>query len=100
MRRYSDIAILKDSKNRSHYGTTKYPEIPLSFEDIYVYTTEGDRFDLLAQQYYNDSSLWWIISSANSDLPQNSYYIPEGRQIRIPQNLGSVISQFKALNGR
>jgi len=37
---------------------------------------------------------------ANSDLPQNSYYIPEGRQIRIPQDIGSVISQFKALNGR
>jgi phage tail protein X len=100
MRRYQDITVLKDSKGKNYYGTTKYPEIPLSFEDIYVYTTQGDRFDLLAQEYYSDSSLWWIISSANSDLPQNSYYIPEGRQIRIPQNIGAVISQFKALNGR
>jgi len=100
MKRYQETKILKDSKNRNYYGTTKYPRIPLSLGDIYVYTTQGDRFDLLAEQYYSDSSLWWIISMANSDLPQNSYYIPEGRQIRIPQDIGSVISQFKALNGR
>jgi hypothetical protein len=37
---------------------------------------------------------------ANSGLPQNSYYIPEGKQIRIPQNIAAVISQFKSLNGR
>lgn len=100
MKRYQDIKILNNPKGKRYYGTTKYPEIPLSLEDIYVYTTQGDRFDLLAQQYYNDSSLWWIISSANSDLPQNSYYIPEGKQIRIPQNIAAVFSQFKALNGR
>jgi phage tail protein X len=100
MRRYQDIKVFNDSKGKKHYGTTKYPEVPLSFSDIYVYTTQGDRFDLLAQQYYSDSSLWWIISCSNSDLPQNSYYIPEGRQIRIPQDISPIISQFKALNER
>ncbi|MDA9981147.1 hypothetical protein N9H39_00080 [Gammaproteobacteria bacterium] len=100
MKRYQNTEILNDPQGKRYYGTTKYPEIPLSLEDIYVYTTQGDRFDLLAQQYYSDSSLWWIISSSNSDLPQNSYYIPEGRQIRIPQNIAAVISQFRALNER
>ena len=41
MRRYQDIKVLNDSKGRKYSGTTKYPEIPLSFEDIYVYTTLG-----------------------------------------------------------
>ena len=100
MGRYTEIKILKTNKGKRYYSTTKYPDIPLSFDDIYVYTTQGDRFDILAQQYYNDSSLWWIISSANSDLPQNSYYIPEGTQIRIPQNIAGVISNFSSLNGR
>jgi phage tail protein X len=72
-----------------------------------VYTTQGDRFDVLAQQYYNDSSLWWVISIANtatagtslpSDLPQNSLVVPEGLQIRIPNNPQSVISAFKLIN--
>ncbi len=98
MRRYEYTETLQDSKNKRYYGTTKYPEIPLSFSDIYLYTTQGDRFDLLANQYYNDPTLWWIISSANSGLPQNSYYIPEGQQIRVPQNIGPIISDFKALN--
>ena len=100
MKRYQNTKIFDTPKGHRFYCTTKYPEISLSLEDIYVYTTQGDRFDLLAQQYYSDSSLWWIISSANSALPQNSYYIPEGQQIRIPQNIASVISQFKALNER
>ena len=98
MDRYSKASILRNDKGNRYVSTIKYPNIPLSLEDIYVYTTQGDRFDILAQQYYNDPSLWWIISSANSDLPQNSYYIPEGTQIRIPQNTTQVLSLFDSLN--
>ena len=25
----------------------------------------GDRLDTIAQKYYNDSTLWWIIAIAN-----------------------------------
>tara|TARA_R110000737_G_scaffold60275_2_gene87020 strand:+ start:120 stop:422 length:303 start_codon:yes stop_codon:yes gene_type:complete len=98
MNRYQNIPKYLTTKGKRFYGTTKYPTIPLSIDDIYVYTTQGDRFDILAQQYYKDSSLWWVISSSNSALPQNSYYIPEGQQIRIPQNIAGVIAEFDALN--
>ena len=98
MSRYQTSSNLKTAGGKRYKGTTKYPTIPLSFEDIYVYSTQGDRFDILAQQYYGDSSLWWIISSANSDLAQNSYYIPEGTQIRIPQNTTQILSLFDNLN--
>ncbi len=89
------------------YQTTRYPEVPLSDQDIYLYTTQGDRFDVLALTYYEDQSLWWIISIANtaiagtslpSDLPQNSLVIPEGIQIRIPANYPGVLNSFKKLN--
>lgn len=98
MSRYQISSNLKTSGGKRYKGTTKYPTIPLSFEDIYVYSTQGDRFDILAQQYYGDSSLWWVISSANSDLAQNSYYIPEGNQVRIPQNITQILSLFDNLN--
>ena len=65
MRRYSNISIIKNTDDKNMYQTVKYPEIGRSFEDIYVYTTIGDRFDTLAQQYYGDSSLWWVIANAN-----------------------------------
>ena len=89
------------------YQTTKYPEVPLSNNDVYVYASQGDRFDILADQYYDDQSLWWIISIANtavagtslpSDLPQDSLVIPEGKQIRIPANYSEVLNSFKVLN--
>lgn len=96
MTRYSNITFSPNGKR--YFSTVKYPTIPLSLDDVYVYSTIGDRFDILADQYYSDSKLWWIISIANSDLPQDSYYIPEGQQIRIPQNIAGVISEFNALN--
>lgn len=98
MNRYKDILIFKNLTGKRYYGTTKYPEIPLNFNDIYVYSTVGDRFDILALQYYSDSTLWWVISTANYNLTQGSYYIPEGYQIRIPANISRIITQYNALN--
>ena len=106
MNRYQDIPITKIDKKQV-YQTSRYPEVPLSNDDVYVYTTQGDRFDVLANQYYKDQSLWWIISIANtavagtslpSDLPQNSLVIPEGIQIRIPANYANIINSFKLIN--
>lgn len=106
MNRYQYTPTTKIDKKLC-YQTTKYPEVPLSDGDTYVYTSQGDRFDTLAYQYYNDQSLWWIISIANtatagtdlpSDLPQNSLIIPEGSQIRIPANYSGVVNSFKVLN--
>jgi len=95
--RYQNIPIEKINGKRV-YQTTRYPEIPLNENDIYVYTTQGDRFDILAQQYYGDQSYWWIISIANAQLFQNSLVIPEGIQLRIPTNLAGILSSFNLLN--
>jgi hypothetical protein len=106
MNRYQNIPITVVDRIPI-YQTTRYPEIPLSDNDTYVYSTQGDRFDILADQYYGDQSLWWIISITNtavagtslpSDLPQDSLIIPEGKQIRIPANYAEVLDSFKVLN--
>jgi hypothetical protein len=75
MNRYQNIPKTKIDGNLV-YQTSRYPEVQLSPNDIYVYTTQGDRFDILAQQYYKDSSLWWVISIANNDLNQSTLIIP------------------------
>jgi phage tail protein X len=98
MNRYQSISTTTNSQGIKYYKNSKYPEIPLSVNDIYAISTSGDRFDLLAQQYYGDSSLWWIISIANENLSQNSLYIPEGTQIRIPSNPTAIISSYNQLN--
>ncbi len=98
MARYSRIPITKDDTGTRLYRTVKYPIIPRRENDIYVITTEGDRYDILAQQYYQDSSLWWVISSANGNLPQNSLFPPVGIQLRIPGNLENILQSYNALN--
>jgi phage tail protein X len=95
--RYQNIPIEKINGKRV-YQTVRYPEIPLNENDTYVYTTQGDRFDILAQQYYKDQSYWWIISIANAQLFQNSIVIPEGIQLRIPSDLVGILSSFNLLN--
>jgi len=82
-----------------YYKTTLYPTIPLSENDIYIITDSGDRLDLLANQFYNDFELWWIISIANPNkINMGSIFIKEGTQLRIPLNVSEVIDKFNTLN--
>jgi phage tail protein X len=60
--------------------------------------TQGDRYDLLALNYYGNSSLWWIIAAANPNLGLNTLILPEGQQIRIPGNFSQVVSEFSLIN--
>jgi hypothetical protein len=79
--------------------STRYPELPHDVNDIYVITTEGDRLDLLAQQFYGDTNLYWIIASGNPDIiPQNSLFIPVGAEIRIPYNVSLAKTLFNIIN--
>ena len=97
MNRYKNIPVIK-TDNKPNYQTTRYPEVPLNDNDTYVYSTQGDRFDVLANQYYGDQSLWWIISTANEELTQDSLVIPLQKQIRIPSDPNSAIEAFNRLN--
>ena len=98
MNRYQGIPIIKENSGKRAYTTSRYPEIPLSENDIYVYTTQGDRYDLLALSYYNDSSLWWVIAIANPSVSLSTLVIPEGVQIRIPNNVAAVVDEFRLIN--
>lgn len=98
MGRYTRVPLRKDTEGTQFYSTVRYPEVPVSDDDLYVITEAGDRYDLLAQQYYGDSTLWWAISSANNGSEQNSYYAPEGVQLRIPSNIQGLVSNFEQEN--
>ena len=98
MNRYSKIPKRKTLSGTELYRTVKYPEVAFSDNDLYVITEVGDRYDLLANQYYGDSTLWWAISSANYGSKQNSYFPPIGVQLRIPANIQGLISNFESEN--
>ena len=98
MNRLKSIIKRTGSKGK-FYKYIKYPEVPLSFDDIYIITKSEDRLDLLANQFYGDTSLWWIISIANPGLvKRDSFFVPGGVQLRIPANRQSIIEDFNNLN--
>jgi len=83
MNRYQDLSIIKDQNGRRKFTTTFIPYIDKSDNDIYVITDPSDRLDLLANQFYSDSTGWPIIATANN-LGQGTLNVEAGIQIRIP----------------
>ncbi len=102
--RYNNITLIPFSEAEGNKifpikKSVRYPELPKDINDIYAITTLGDRLDLLAQQFYGDVNLWWIIASGNPDIiPQNSLFIPVGIEIRIPYNVSLAKTLFNTLN--
>jgi len=81
--RYSNIeTIIKTGKGKV-YDSVLFPHIELSDSDIVVMSKQGDRLDLLANEYYNDSSLWWVIAIKNN-LTDVDLTLKEGLILRIP----------------
>jgi nucleoid-associated protein YgaU len=98
--RLENISIEKKKQQR-YYRSLKYPNIPLSVNDLYVVTTAGDRLDLLANQFYNDIRLWWVIATANRDIVRrDSYGLKPGLEIRIPTNIQRILQDFQNLNNK
>ena len=94
MSRYSNTKITRKSllpkqkKNVLSYETTFYQRIPETNGDLHVISTEGDRLDNLAFQFYGDPSLWWYIAKANNLTAMN---IPAGKSLVIPASVEGAI---------
>lgn len=98
--RYDNDLVEKDPKTGvRYYRALKYPEIPLSVNDIYIISAFGDRLDQLADQYYDSVEDYWIIAVANT-LPGDSLFITPGTQIRIPSDITDVKRRFNELNNK
>lgn len=105
MNRYNNIKKLRNQNEfvgtlgTQYYGFIQYPEIPINENDIWVETEFGDRLDLLANRFYGDVTLYWIISSANPDkINMGSLTLPIGSQIRIPTDITNIIDDYNLIN--
>ncbi len=96
--RYQNIPITKaDVTGSQYYQTNVYPTIQPTDSDYYVITTVEDRLDLIALDFYQDQSLWWVIASANA-LPGDSLYPPIGVQLRIPTDIKTILDNYTLIN--
>ena len=96
--RYDNNTIFTTLQGKPYFENKRYPNIPVSVNDLYVVTTVGDRLDLLAYQYYNDSNLWWVIAFANNNITKGSMFPVPGTQLRIPIDLSNVMRLYNQFN--
>lgn len=83
---------------KQYYKAKQFPAIPPADNDLYVVTVEGDRLDLLAYTYYQDASLWWVISAVNNNITLGSMFPIPGTQLRIPIDINNVLTIFGNYN--
>ena len=97
--KYKNIKTLKTDQGKSYKNNSVLPDSTPSVQDIYVITTNGDRLDNLAFEFYNDTSLWWVIAAANPDkLRRDTFYVDGGLQIRIPTDPRGYVTSYNVLN--
>ena len=99
MSRYEDTRIRRNKDLNRVYSYTMYPRIPLKNSDIFITTTYGKRLDLLANEYYKDSTLWWIIAQANGIKGFTALYTKNFRgELRIPTQIQDIKDEFELIN--
>ena len=95
--RYDNAKILRDRDGNRYFRPTIVPNIPLEDSDIFMVPRVGDRFDTLAQKYYGDSTLWWIIAKAN-ELSNGKLALDPNQKIRIPMNIDAILDSVRLSN--
>lgn len=95
--RYNDTRIIK-REGKELTGSKVFTTPPASESDYYVISNTGDRFDLLAKEYYNDVKLWYVIAAANPNVRRDSLNITPGVQLRIPLPVQRVVEYIERQN--
>ena len=99
---YRNISLRENPQTfKKNFVNVIYPDIILGPDDTYLTTTVGDRLDLLADQFYKDASLWWIINNANPDTTRgDSLVVRKGVTLRIPglSIIPDLMQAFEKIN--
>lgn len=96
--RYEFLNIKQNENGDRVYTTMINPEIQTENE-VFVEIEVGKRLDVLANEYYNDSSLWWVIAAANN-LGKGTLFVEAGTRLRIPQDVNQAYAQLRRTNDR
>lgn len=95
--RYVDAKIVPNSEGNRVLTSNIYPPIQQQDGDIYIVTVYNDTLDNIAQAFYNDPSLWWVLAEANA-LGKGTLKVPSGTQLFIPTNFPKIENDLSRLN--
>lgn len=91
--RYRKEKILKDKNGIRYYKPTIVQNIPLQDTDRFIFPFDGDRLDIIAQRYYGDSNLWWIIAKAN-EISDGQIGLDPEKKIRVPIDIENILNKL------
>jgi len=93
------FAALVSSDGIEFWDLLDLPEIVVQAGDLQYTVVESDRIDLIAQKFYGDPVLWWVIAAANGmELVPNELH--SGQTLRIPSPSYVVQQLFKKSKAR
>ena len=95
--RYKTAKVRRDKNGTRYYKPTIVPNVPIKDSDIFVYPVYGDRFETIAQRYYNDSTLWWIVAKAN-ELSKGQISPDPLKKLRIPTEIDDILESVEKSN--
>lgn len=96
MGRYSTSKVIRDDNSKRKLTTTIIPSDFTSESKVLIEITTPDRLDKLANIFYNDSTLWWVLAAANQ-LGKGTMWIPAGTIMEIP-DISSVMTDIEQTN--
>lgn len=81
--RYSNTPLINYDGKYS-FEKRRLVEFDLTDSELYL-VKEGDTYDGLAHEFYNNSNLWWVLLDANKDLVPGFFEgLVPGTQLNIP----------------
>lgn len=97
--RYQILRVILDNQQR-YLETYNQVTIPESDDDTYhiVKFNEEGRLDIIANDYYNNSSYWWILAIANEMIDPFSF--KKGIMLRVPPMSSVVKTENEVLYRR
>ena len=99
MCRYIDTRLKRKPSGERAYSYTLYPKIPVKNSDIFIEPTYGTRLEVLANEYYKDPTLWWIIAQANGIKGFTALYTENFKgQLRVPTEIQDILDEFSLMN--
>jgi nucleoid-associated protein YgaU len=91
---FSEHLKVRDVKHISHYVTPQLPSVDSeTFSKLQIQThiwKAGDRLYKLANEYYNDPTLWWIIAWFNKKPTESHFEV--GQIVLIPKPLNKIMN--------
>lgn len=83
--------------NKLQYQSLIIPTFEERSDDVVISVNDYTRLDVLAQDLFNDSTLWWVLAAYNN-LEGGSLFTTGRTTLRIPSDLNIVYDKVKEVN--